>query len=205
MKRLIQVSIVLACLSMSCKTGEIKWKDHIDGLSGLDVIKKECFKYSSELSSYQGEILQLGRDTSVAPEYFELNLYQGLDNINEIESKYQLAIPAAYKSFLSQINGGFINDISLFGLPKTWLETGLVDRSVLEPLNLYTANETWIDDLGINPKYFIFGSSPYSDSFNINYLIYEDRIYGALENEVIVENWPTIDAMLEDELNRLRN
>jgi len=200
------LSTILFSCSMRSNTDNTDNLKRINNLHGLDAIKNECLKYQAELESQHTSEIKLGRDTSVAPQYYKIIIFPAVDDktLRDIEAEYELKIPSGYREFLTQINGAYLNKIALYSFPATWIDNGLVNRSAVEPLNIYFANTDWISDINIEPGHFLFGSSHYNDSTICHYLIKDARIYAYLDDGQKINEWSTLNEMLEFEMNRLR-
>ena len=195
----------LIVIFTSCKENQT-WKDRINGFSGLSTLKEECSNYQSELNSEE-EIIKIGRDTTVAPFYYTIILYPPLpqQDLKRLEDKYNVDIPDSYEAILTQVNGAFVCDISLYGFPNTYLESGLINRTALEPLNILTANDTWIHQLGLGKREFLFGSSSFTDSTIVYYTIREKAVIGYLDTGEKIKEWISVDQMLAEEVVRLKS
>jgi hypothetical protein len=204
MKRLFAIAFLTAIL-ISCSEDQT-WKERIDGLEGLNTIKEESSKYWSDLNSKE-EIIMAGRDTAVAPFYYSIILYPPLSerDLKRLEDKYDLEIPDSYESILTQINGAFVGHISLYGFPGAYVQSGLINRTELEPLNILTANDTWIYDVGLGNEDFLFGSSSFNDSTNIYYSIRGKNVVGYLSTGEKVKEWISVDQILGEEVMRLKS
>jgi hypothetical protein len=196
--------IILFILTMTACKKDRDWKARITGLKDLNTIKVECSNFQSELNSKE-EIIKIGHDTTIAPFFYNIILYPPMANqdLHDFENRYNFDVPDSYESVLTQINGAFFYDISLYGFPRSFVKNG-VNRKELEPLNLYTANDSWIKEMGQDEEDFLFGASHYNDSVNINYFIKEQIIVGYLDTGEKMRTWNSIDEMLGDEIKRLR-
>jgi hypothetical protein len=105
-----------------------------------------------------------------------------------------------YQDILSEINGCFVYDFSLFGLPKTMYTTGLLSRTVLEQYDLGTANTNWIHSYDIVKGLFHIGGRAYSNEENVGYFIDNNKIVSIRENGEIVDSWTTFADFLKGEI-----
>lgn len=120
-----------------------------------------------------------------------------LDNFVERTNK---PIPNLYKKLLLELNGCFVYDFSLFGLPKSVYTTGLLDRSTTQQFDLGTANRNWIREYDVDPDLFHIGGRSYSYSENIGYFIDGDTILSIRKSGEIIDTWNTLLEFLSDEI-----
>ena len=125
-------------------------------------------------------------------------LYKGADKnwINEAEYTIQKTIPDFYKSFLTNINGCFLYDISMFGLIRS------LTRSFLQCHDLTTANRDWIKEFDVDQSLFYFGYGYYSYEENTGYFYGQNKIMSIRKNGMLVNEWDSFSDFLNDELNR---
>ncbi|MBS0624326.1 MAG: SMI1/KNR4 family protein, partial [Verrucomicrobia bacterium] len=193
-----------AIISGTMKT-EIK--TFIDNLnSDFDIVKKQVDRYyhfdNKANLRHDGAVKVFNR-TWVAPMNYGLLLFPPADKtiIDKFEKKEKLKIPDLYRVILTIMNGCFIYDFSLFGLPKSIYEKGLLDRSDLYQFDLGTANKFWALDYDIEPNLFHFGGRAYSFDENTGYFIdQENKIYSILPSGQIIKTWTSFKQFMTDEV-----
>ncbi|MDB5276162.1 MAG: hypothetical protein JWR61_1117 [Ferruginibacter sp.] len=125
-------------------------------------------------------------------------IYEGADMkwITEAEKTMGKTIPDFYKRFLTDINGCFLYDISMFGLIHS------LTRSFLQCHSLTSANRDWIMEFDIDQSFFHFGGGTYSDDENTGYFYGESKIISIRKNGKLVNEWSDFSDFLNDELDR---
>jgi len=161
------------------------------------VIKEQANKYIQNGSNLDkaGRLNILHRPW-VAPLNWGLMIYQGTDMkwINEAEQIIEKTIPDFYKRFLTNINGCFLYDISLFGLIHS------LTRSFLQCHSLTSANRDWITEFKIDQSFFHFGGGVYSDDENTGYFYGQNKIMSVRKNGKLVNEWSNFSNFLNDEV-----
>jgi hypothetical protein len=166
-------------------------------------IKKQAFKYLNNNSNISDlGTLNIFHRPWIAPLNWGLMLYTGAEAkwFELFREKTKMEIPEFYKNFLSQINGCFIYDISLFGLTPSVYLKGRLDRSKLQCHDLTTANIQWIKEFEVDKKYFHFGGRQHSDSEELGYFFDGDKIMAILHNGVVINEWTSYFDFLYDEI-----
>ena len=167
-------------------------------------IKDQATKYFDIDSRIRDDgAVQVFRQPWVAPQSFGLLLFPPVDNkwFEAFAEQTNLTIPKFYQDILLKMNGCFVYDFSLFGLPKTMYTTGLLSRTVLQQYDLGTANTTWIHSYDIDMSLFHIGGRTYSDEENVGYFIDNNKIVSIKENGEIVNSWTTFADFLKEEIN----
>jgi hypothetical protein len=109
-------------------------------------------------------------------------------------------IPNLYKKLLLELNGCFVYDFSLYGLPKSLYTTGLLDRSTSQQFDLGTANKNWIKEYNVDPNLFHIGGRSYSYSENIGYFIDGNTILSIRKSGEIIDTWNNLLEFLNAEI-----
>ena len=162
-------------------------------------IKKQAKKYIQNGSDIdKSDRINVLHRPWVAPLNWGLMLYKGADTkwINEAEKTIEKTIPDFYKRFLTNINGCFLYDISLFGLINS------LTRSFLQCQDLTTANRDWICEFDVDQSFFHFGGETYSFDENTGYFYGQNKIMSVRKNGKLVNEWNNFSDFLNDELNR---
>ncbi|MFT3935091.1 MAG: hypothetical protein QM726_15800 [Chitinophagaceae bacterium] len=162
-------------------------------------IKRQAKKYIHNNSDLdESRRLNILHRPWVAPLNWGLMIYQGADMkwVNDAEQTIGKTIPDFYKRFLTNINGCFLYDISLFGLIHS------LTRSLLQCHSLTSANLDWINGFKIDQSFFYFGGGVYSDDENTGYFYGNNKIMSVRKNGKLVNEWGTFSDFLNDELIR---
>ena len=177
--------------------------NRIDKLpSELDTIANQARKYLENNSNMNDFVLNILHRPWVARLNWGLMLYQGA-NINwfaEFTNRTGKEIPKFYTDFLKNINGGFIYDISLYGLTPSIYNSGKLNRTILQCHDLTTANINWIMGYDVDPNLFHFGGRSYTDDENVGYFFDNQRILCYRKNGKLINKWDTFSEMLADEI-----
>lgn len=166
-------------------------------------IKEQVTKYFDIDSKIREDgAAQIFRRPWVAPQNFGLLLFPPVDKnwFNLFNEKTDLTIPKMYQDILSEMNGCFVFEFSLFGLPSTMYMTGLLSRTVLQQYDLGTANTTWKHGYDIDKSLFHIGGRAYSYEENIGYFIDNNKIFSIRENGEIIKSWITFSDFLKEEI-----
>jgi hypothetical protein len=174
----------------------IEIKNFLDKLDNdLNPIKEQAIKYYDIDSTIRAKnVVQIFKRPWIAPENFGLVLYPPVEKswLVEFEKKTGKVIPKIYENVLLQMNGCFVYDFSLFGLPKSIYTKGVLDRSVLQQFDLTTANISWIREYEIDQDLFHIGGRAYSYSENIGYFVDKETILSIKETGEVVNSFATI-------------
>ena len=193
-----------AIISGTMKTEIKTFLDNLN--SDFDIVKEQVDKYynfDNKADLRHDGAVKIFNRTWVAPMNYGLLLFPPADKaiIEKFEKKEKLKIPDFYKTILTMMNGCFIYDFSLFGLPKSIYEKGLLDRSDLYQFDLGTANKDWILEYDVEPNLFHFGGRAYSYDENTGYFIdTTNKIYSILPSGQILNTWTSFKKFLTDEI-----
>jgi len=148
--------------------------------------------------------LHISRRPKVAPEAFAVVLFLPLEAelISRYERAHSVSIPAAFRDILRLLNGAFLFELSLFGIPPSMVLGGL-DRSVLQPHDVSSANHDWRRPYQAPADRFHFGGGPLSEDEDVGYFLLED---GSVESYrqagQMVQAWPDFRSFLLEEIAR---
>lgn len=165
-------------------------------------LKKQAKKYVQNSSIIDdNQRVNILQRPWVAPLNWGLMLYKGADIkwINEVEVIINKDIPDFYKRFLTNVNGCFLYDISMFGLIHS------LTRSFLQCQSLTSANNDWIEEYDVDQSLFHFGGGRYSYEENTGYFYGQDKIMSIRRNGQLVKEWSKFSDFLNDELTRAEN
>ena len=168
-------------------------------------IKEQVEKYFDSKSGIREDgALEVFRRPWIAPLNYGLLLFPPADAklLSEFTKRTAKAIPGFFQEILSQMNGCFVYDLSLFGLPQSIYKSGVLDRSQLNQFDLGAANRHWITEYSIENTHFHFGGRSYSYDENIGYFIdHANHIVSVRQNGDIVGNWTSFNQFLKDEVS----
>lgn len=145
----------------------------------------------------EGDTLSIAPTQWIAPMARAFWIYEGLHR-EWIPSGFE--IPPFYRAILAQMNGCFAFDLSLYGLPT---HDGLVNRTILRPLSIHSANQHWRHEYAGMGAQFHFGGAVLDDSENLGYFYIGGRVASVRKNGDILNTWPSVAELLRDELSRL--
>ena len=185
-------------------------KTFLDNLSSdWDPIKIQTTKYFDRDSKIREDgAAQIFRRPWVASQNFGLLLFPPIVNdwLDIYKKNNARLIPKSYSDILLQMNGCFVYDFSLFGLPQSLYTTALLDRSKLQQFDIGTANRSWINEYEISEDYLYIGSRAYSSSENIGYFIDSNtNILSIRKNGQVLNNWTTFKDFLFEEIISAEN
>jgi hypothetical protein len=173
----------------------------------LEVIKKQATRYcdyDDKAAIRKDGAVQIFNRTWVAPFNFGLLLFPAAHKqvINRCEKRSKKKIPSKYKDILTCLNGCFIYDFVLFGLPKSIYKKGMLDRSDVYQFDIGIANNDWILEYDIGPGYFYFGGRAYTFNENIGYFMDEkERIHAIRTSGQILKSWRSFRRFMTDEVS----
>ena len=148
--------------------------------------------------------LHISHRPKVAPQAFAVVLYLPLEaeSISRYEQTHSISIPATFRDILRLLNGAFLFELSLFGVPPSMVDGGL-DRSVLQPHDLSTANCYWRASYHAPADSFYIGGGPFSSEEHVAYFLLEDgSIESYRKGGEIVRGWPDYRVFLSEEIAR---
>jgi hypothetical protein len=146
----------------------------------------------------------IGHVPHVAPMAYLHSIYPGLDEsqIDELEALCQRPIPPPYRALLRITNGAnlFSDKLRINGLRTSYARDA--DASRL-PYAMEAAN-TWERPKGSPQDAVFFGGYSF-DGSRLSMLPEDDRVFYTPRRtyEPILRTWPSLDEMLESEVERL--
>ena len=166
-------------------------------------IRQKALKYinnNSQIGNH--DTLKIFHRPWVAPLNWALTLFPGApqDWLEEYRNRTGQAIPDFYHQFLSAINGCFVFDISLYGIPASMHEQNMLNRRVLQCHDLGMANQDWISEYKKISGHFHFGGRSYSYSENIGYFWDSGKIRSVRKNGKTLGEWTDFTSFLQDEI-----
>ena len=145
--------------------------------------------------------IQLAKNSKYLDAYF-INIFAPANEIyfSNFISRYGVSVPEPLEKFLRFANGFTFCDFTVYGLTPSMYksQTGTLERTSLQPLDIGTANDVWkteFDQVG-----FYFGGRSYSDDTNCGYFLQDGTIFSCLCGGVIVGQWDNFWTFLEEEL-----
>ena len=171
--------------------------------SEWEPVKDQAKKYfDSDSKIREDGAAQIFRRPWIAPLNFGLLLFPPVDKtwFAEFNKQTDKTIPEFYQNVLSNINGCFVYDFALYGLPRTLYTEGLLSRRILQQYDLGRANTDWIGNYNIDNDLFHIGGRSYSYDENIGYFLDGDRILSIRKNGEVLNSWATMTEFLKSEI-----
>jgi hypothetical protein len=160
--------------------------------AALRAIKRQARRYLPEGARLTGGTLRVLPQPWIAPESWGLVLFAPA---RKAALARQHDLPDFCLRFLAAMNGAFVHELSLFGLP------GPLDRSSLQCHDLQTANRHWARGYR-GAEGLHFGASPWNDRENVGYFFAKRRFRALRPNGTCVGTWTSFSALLDDEVAR---
>jgi len=158
--------------------------------------------------------LRLSHRPAIGTEAYACILYPGLDSdvidryegINRTRTPRYIDIPSFYKGVIGHLNGAFVYQTALFGIPLSMAQAPpRLDRSVQHPLDVGPANEDWRREYEVNHSQFFFASGSYSHTENVGYFLTpENHVEGYLRGGKKIAQWETLGTFLAVEVERAK-
>ena len=182
-----------------------------DDLSPLRCVIERLAASDANVEPLTGS-LRLSHRPEIGTEAYACVLYPGVgfDVIDRYErvqrarlSSY-VDIPPFYKNLLTRMNGAYLFNMALFGVPPSMAQNPpLLDRSTLQPLDVCSANDTWRLDYRVARSNFYFASGSHSSTENVGYFLTPDnRVEAYLVGEKKIGEWAGMDVFLTEEVER---
>lgn len=168
-------------------------------------ISSQCHKYLENNSKIDdNNTINIFHRPWVARQNWGIKLFDPIKSswTKEFKTRTQKEIPDFYKDFLKITNGGFIYDMSLYGLPPTIYKNGLLSRSVLQCHDLTSANNNWIVEYEIEKDCFHFGGRAYTFDENVGYFYKNNEIICLQNSGEIIGKWKDFNDFLNDEIGK---
>ena len=150
--------------------------------------------------------IQVGRRAGLNNKTFSICLFDPLpeSSFAKYETIHDMVIPDPYRKVLNQINGAWMYRLVLFGLPPSMIaEPPLLDRSVVQPMDLATAHRDWRAKYEAEEDEFHFGSSDWTMEKTIGYFVSPTgSVRGLVASEGCVAQWSDFDLFLDEEVQR---
>ena len=187
----------------------------LDGdLSPLKTFVQQFSLFDANLDPLTGA-LRLSHRPAIGTEAYACILYPcvDLDVIEQYEAIHRartsryVDIPPFYKEVLRRLNGAFIFETALFGVPSSMVQNPpRLDRSTQHPLDVGTANEDWYLEYGVDHSRFFFASGSHSHTENVGYFLTPDNhIEGYLRGGKEIAQWETLGTFLAAEIERAKS
>lgn len=142
-------------------------------------ISAQCHKYIENNSKIdENNNINIFHRPWVAPQNWGIKLFESVNSkwIKDFKTRTEKSIPDFYKDFLKISNGGFIYDLSLYGLPPSIYTKGVLSRSMLQCHDLTSANNNWIVEYDIDRNSFYFGGRAHTFEENVGYFFHKNEI-----------------------------
>jgi hypothetical protein len=167
-------------------------------------IKEQAIKYSDQYSHIANDgTIQIFRRPWVAPFNYGLMFYPPArkEYFEIFQQKTGKAIPSLYQQILLQMNGCFVYDFALYGLTPSLYSMGLLDRSLLQPFDLGTANTDWMEEYKLDRTLFHIGGRAYTPKENIGYFLdSSNNILSIRKNGKQLGKWTLFRDFLTEEI-----
>lgn len=166
-------------------------------------IKEQANKYFDNYSRLREDgAVQIFRRPWIAPLNFGLVIFPPVYEkwLNEFYMQTGIEIPSLYKHILLNVNGCFVYDFSLYGLPKSVYTEGLLDRSYLQQYDLGSANMYWKHEYKIDNSWFYIGGRHYSFEENLGYFLNGNEIFSVRKNGTVLNIWTDFNDFLIEEI-----
>lgn len=170
--------------------------------NSLAPISYQVKKYINNDSSINRSVMNILHRPWVAPLNWGLMLYSRAKPrwFKKFSKMTEMEIPDFYQEYLKSMNGGFIYGMSLYGLTPSIYKSGLLNRSILECLDLTTANNSWYINYNLDQKLFYFGSRHYNNVELVGYFFDGNKILCYRKNGELINSWSNLGDMLLDEI-----
>jgi hypothetical protein len=180
-------------------------KNYLQGLNKTwQPLKEQAVKYLDQESSILKDgTIQIFRRPWIAQFNYGLIFYPPAQNeyFQLFEQSTKQIVPSFYKAILLQMNGCFIYDFRLFGLPPSLYSKGVLNRSQLQPFDLGAANTDWIKEYIVDKDFFHFGGRAYSLDENIGYFLDKsNNILSIRKNGKQLRQWASFQDFLAEEI-----
>jgi hypothetical protein len=167
-------------------------------------LKQQAIKYFDiDSKLHEDGALRVFRRIWVAPQNFGIILFPPVD-INwffKFQEKTNIIIPQFYQNILLEMNGCYVYDFKLFGLPKSLYTLGQLDRTKLQQLDLGAANTFWKNEYKTDKGLFMIGGRDYSFHEIVGYFIDEKTIYSIRKNGEVISAWSSFENFFKEEIN----
>lgn len=171
-------------------------------------IRDHCVKYLKYCSAIddvgKDPVLLIGHQPWIGPEAYRVIIFPPAKQtwFTKYSRIHHVKFPSLIQILLRQMNGCFIHNFDLFGMPFSMLQNppGL-DRSKLQCLDIGTADQLWSAEYLGAESQFHFGSRAYSYSENVGYFLDKDGTIRALRKSGrTVGEWSELKSFFRDEL-----
>ena len=187
----------------------------LDGdLSPLKTVVQQLSSPDANIDPLTGG-LRLSHRPAIGTEAYACILYPGVDSdvieryegIHRARTSRYIDIPPFYKRVLGCLNGAFVFETALFGVPSSMAQNPpRLDRSAQHPLDVGTANEDWRLEYEVDHCRFFFASGSHSPTENVGYFLTPDNnVEGYLRGGNEIAQWETLGAFLAAEIERAKS
>jgi len=173
--------------------------------SGLQPLAAAVWQHRSRGTHLRGDgTVQVAPMPWVGPEAFAFVLYPGAERawLTAFARRTGRAIPEAYGTVLTALNGCFAFDLALYGLPPSLQDPAPpVPRGTLEPLDLETANRYWAQEYRGAEQEFCCGGCTLTATENVGYFLTSSGSFRSRRKEgEVLREWTSIRDLLTEEL-----
>lgn len=167
-------------------------------------LAKACKRFESLGSqSLKNGARLIGHVPHVAPEAYLFELFEGLGprKLKQLEAHAGRKLPKALEGFFGEYNGMhlFAASLSLYGLRESYVRRGDAAR---QPFDIEDANR--LERPQGTPDDVVFFGFYDWDGSQLAMSLGSPRVHRIKQDSVkVLTEWPTFDAMLSSEINRL--
>ena len=162
----------------------------------------------SDFTEEDGGIVLVGHEPERGLMAYAVTLFPGLsiEDIERYEEATGIDFPKTLKKFLQRLNGAFLSDLSIYGIPTSMLNNPpLLSRSVRNPYDVATATKLWrLAYEDADHDEFHFSGRNISWSGQIGYFLRKDgSVVSYPKNKTVYKSqvWPSLDEWLRDEID----
>ncbi|GEO02950.1 hypothetical protein AAE02nite_06140 [Adhaeribacter aerolatus] len=181
-------------------------KKQLEGINTkYPAIAHQCLKYIENNSNIDNNnTIKIFHRPWLAPQNWGIKLFEPIRISwnKDFQERTNRVIPDFYEDFLKTTNGGFIYDLSLYGLPPSLYNSGLLSRALLQCHDLTSANNSWIINYEIEREHFHFGGRAYTFDENVGYFYRKDEIISIRQNGETINKWYDFNGFLKDEIEK---
>ena len=171
----------------------------------LAPIKDISQKYIQQGGKIDDGTVKIYNLTWEAPLQYGITIFKPTPDgyIEKFERDNDIEIPVVYKQFLKEMNGCYVFELTMFGLPPSIYKPDIDHKYFIECYDLAVANKEWKYDYQTDSNSFYFGGRTYLYNENIGYFIDSVGVIKAVRyNGQVLNKWASFSAFLKDEIKQ---